>query len=118
MLLTEAGKTVLALADRVEAAIMDCQGALDLLAGRTGGTVHLGAVSTAKYFVPHAIGMFVNAGDPNFSAAPGELDLDGQPRVARGRTDLGAYDEISLSQRITISPIIPCRPMRWPSSGL
>src|SRR3954470_2971576 len=46
MLLTEAGKKVLALAERVEAAITDCQGALDLLAGRTGGTVHLGAVST------------------------------------------------------------------------
>ena len=24
----------------------------------------------------------------------------------------------ALSQRITISPIMPCRPMRWPSSGL
>src|SRR3954463_4559013 len=58
MLLTEAGKEVLALAERVEAAIADCQGALDLLAGRTGGTVHLGAVSTAKYFVPHAIAAF------------------------------------------------------------
>lgn len=58
MLLTEAGKEVLALAERVEAAITDCQGALDLLAGRTGGTVHLGAVSTAKYFVPHAIAAF------------------------------------------------------------
>jgi LysR family transcriptional regulator, low CO2-responsive transcriptional regulator len=58
MLLTEAGKEVLTLAERVEAAITDCQGALDLLAGRTGGTVHLGAVSTAKYFVPHAIAAF------------------------------------------------------------
>jgi len=58
MLLTEAGREVLALAERVEAAIADCQGALDLLAGRTGGTVHLGAVSTAKYFVPHAIAAF------------------------------------------------------------
>lgn len=58
MLLTEAGREVLALAERVEAAITDCQGALDLLAGRTGGTVHLGAVSTAKYFVPHAIAAF------------------------------------------------------------
>jgi DNA-binding transcriptional LysR family regulator len=58
MLLTAAGREVLALAERVEAAIADCQGALDLLAGRTGGTVHLGAVSTAKYFVPHAIAAF------------------------------------------------------------
>jgi len=58
MLLTAAGREVLALAERIEAAIVDCQGALDLLAGRTGGTVQLGAVSTAKYFVPHAIAAF------------------------------------------------------------
>jgi LysR family transcriptional regulator, low CO2-responsive transcriptional regulator len=58
MLLTAAGREVLALAERVEAAIADCQGSLDLLAGRSGGVVHLGAVSTAKYFVPHAIAAF------------------------------------------------------------
>src|SRR3569832_2230305 len=58
MLLSASWREVLALADRVEAAIADCQGALDLLAGRTGGTVHLGAVSSAKYFVPHAIAAF------------------------------------------------------------
>lgn len=58
MLLTAAGREVLVLAGRIEAAIADCQGSLDLLAGRTGGTVHLGAVSTAKYFVPHAIAGF------------------------------------------------------------
>jgi DNA-binding transcriptional LysR family regulator len=58
MLLTTAGREVLVLAERIEAAIMDCQGALDLLAGRTGGVVSIGAVSTAKYFVPHAIAAF------------------------------------------------------------
>lgn len=58
MLLTAAGREVLTLASRIEAAIADCQGSLDLLAGRTGGMVHLGAVSTAKYFVPHAIAAF------------------------------------------------------------
>ena len=58
MLLTAAGREVLTLASRIEAAIADCQGSLDLLAGRTGGIVHLGAVSTAKYFVPHAIAAF------------------------------------------------------------
>ncbi len=30
----------------------------------------------------------------------------------------GANDDRSLSQCITISPIMPARPMRWPSSGL
>src|SRR5262245_5708722 len=58
MLLTAAGREVLALAGRVEAAITDCQNALDLLAGRSGGMVSVGAVSTAKYFVPHAIAAF------------------------------------------------------------
>src|SRR5262252_5278599 len=58
MLLTAAGREVLALAERVEAAIADCQGSLDLLAGRSAGVVSIGAVSTAKYFVPHAIAAF------------------------------------------------------------
>jgi DNA-binding transcriptional LysR family regulator len=58
MLLTAAGREVLALAGRIEAAIADCQGALDLLAGRSAGMVSVGAVSTAKYFVPHAIAAF------------------------------------------------------------
>ena len=58
MMLTAAGREVLALAERVEAAIADCQETLDLLAGRSGGAVSIGAVSTAKYFVPHAIAAF------------------------------------------------------------
>ncbi|MCL2715724.1 MAG: LysR family transcriptional regulator [Alphaproteobacteria bacterium] len=58
MALTAAGREVLALAERIEVAIADCQGALDLMAGRNGGTVHLVAASTAKYFMPHAIAAF------------------------------------------------------------
>jgi molybdate transport repressor ModE-like protein len=58
MLLTAAGRELLRLSERIEAAIQDCQGALDLLAGRTAGVVSIGAVSTAKYFVPHAIAAF------------------------------------------------------------
>ncbi|UFZ07676.1 LysR family transcriptional regulator [Bradyrhizobium ontarionense] len=58
MILTEAGRSVLALAERVEAALQDCEQALDILAGRSGGRVAIGAVSTAKYFVPFAIAEF------------------------------------------------------------
>src|SRR3954463_10749607 len=58
MILTEAGHSVLALAERVEAALQDCEQALDILAGRSGGRVAIGAVSTAKYFVPFAIAEF------------------------------------------------------------
>jgi len=58
MILTEAGRSVLGLAERVEAALLDCEQALDIIAGRSGGRVAIGAVSTAKYFVPFAIAEF------------------------------------------------------------
>ncbi|MGC2781788.1 MAG: LysR family transcriptional regulator [Bradyrhizobium sp.] len=58
MILTEAGRSVLVLSERVEAALQDCEQALDILAGRSGGRVAIGAVSTAKYFVPFAIAEF------------------------------------------------------------
>lgn len=58
MVPTEAGAAILALTDRVEAAVEDCATALDMLKGLTGGRVAIGAVSTAKYFVPFVIAAF------------------------------------------------------------
>jgi LysR family transcriptional regulator, low CO2-responsive transcriptional regulator len=58
MALTDAGRLVLALGERLEAALLDCEQSLDMIAGRTGGRVSIGAVSTAKYFVPFAIAGF------------------------------------------------------------
>ncbi len=58
MALTDAGRNVLAMAERVEAALLDCERSLDMIAGRTGGRVSIAAVSTAKYFVPFAIAGF------------------------------------------------------------
>jgi len=58
MALTDAGHNVLALAQRVEAALIDCERSLDMIAGRNGGRVSIAAVSTAKYFVPFAIAAF------------------------------------------------------------
>jgi DNA-binding transcriptional LysR family regulator len=58
MALTDAGHDVLALAERVEAALLDCERSLDMIAGRNGGRVSIAAVSTAKYFVPFAIAAF------------------------------------------------------------
>ncbi|KJC42483.1 LysR family transcriptional regulator [Bradyrhizobium sp. LTSP885] len=58
MALTDAGAHVLALVERIEAALKDCEQSLDLIAGRSGGRVSMGAVSTAKYFVPFAIAAF------------------------------------------------------------
>jgi DNA-binding transcriptional LysR family regulator len=58
MLLTDAGREILLLSKRIEAAIKTCQESLELMAGRVGGSVSIGAVSTAKYFVPNAIAAF------------------------------------------------------------
>jgi molybdate transport repressor ModE-like protein len=58
MLLTDAGREVLALCERIEAAIASCATALEMMAGKTAGRVSIGAVSTAKYFVPFAISGF------------------------------------------------------------
>jgi LysR family transcriptional regulator, low CO2-responsive transcriptional regulator len=58
MLLTDAGREVLTLADRIEAAITDCETSLEMMAGKTAGRISIGAVSTAKYFVPFMISGF------------------------------------------------------------
>jgi LysR family transcriptional regulator, low CO2-responsive transcriptional regulator len=58
MLLTDAGQEVQRLSQRIEAALLDCEQSLDMIAGRSGGRVSIGAVSTAKYFVPFAIAEF------------------------------------------------------------
>jgi LysR family transcriptional regulator, low CO2-responsive transcriptional regulator len=58
MLLTDAGREVQRLTERIEAALLDCEQSLDMIAGRSSGRVSIGAVSTAKYFVPFAIAAF------------------------------------------------------------
>jgi len=58
MLLTDAGREVLALSERIEAAISDCETSLEMIAGKTAGRISIGAVSTAKYFVPFMISGF------------------------------------------------------------
>src|ERR1700721_737216 len=58
MLLTGAGREVLALTERIEAAIKSCDTSLDMIAGKTAGRISIGAVSTAKYFLPFATPSF------------------------------------------------------------
>ena len=58
MLLTDAGREVLALTERIETAIADCETSLEMMAGKTAGRISIGAVSTAKYFVPFMISGF------------------------------------------------------------
>jgi LysR family transcriptional regulator, low CO2-responsive transcriptional regulator len=58
MLLTEAGREMLVLSERIEAAIADCEMSLSMMAGKTAGRISIGAVSTSKYFVPFMISGF------------------------------------------------------------
>ena len=58
MLLTDAGREVLALTERIESAIADCETSLEMMAGKTAGRISIGAVSTSKYFVPFMISGF------------------------------------------------------------
>ncbi|HZC97794.1 MAG TPA: LysR family transcriptional regulator [Bradyrhizobium sp.] len=58
MILTDAGREVLALSERIELAIADCETTLEMMAGKTAGRISIGAVSTSKYFVPFMISGF------------------------------------------------------------
>jgi len=58
MLLTDAGRDVIALSERIEAAIRDCETSIEMMTGKTAGRISIGAVSTAKYFVPFMISGF------------------------------------------------------------
>jgi cysteine-rich repeat protein len=59
------------------------------LADPDGGDFHLAPTSPA-----------INAGDPGFTPAGGEVDLDGAPRVSGPRVDIGA-DEATCSDGVT-----------------
>ena len=55
---TDAGRALLDLDARVKLALDDCIQTLKAIKGISAGRVAIGAVSTAKYFVPSAIGAF------------------------------------------------------------
>src|SRR3979409_1160545 len=57
-LLSDARREELPVADRSEAAMTDCESTLEMMAGKTAGRISIGAVSTAKYFVPFMISGF------------------------------------------------------------
>ena len=59
--LTDAGETLLTYARIVLQAVQDSDQALTALRGVIGGRVTLGAVSTAKYIVPHVLARFQEA---------------------------------------------------------
>ena len=55
---TDAGREVLRLDERIGIALADCIQALEAIKNAGGGRVAIGAVSTSKYFVPAAISAF------------------------------------------------------------
>lgn len=55
---TEAGHTMLAAVEEVDAVIKRCVEQIDVLRGVRGGRVSLGVVSTGKYFAPRAVAVF------------------------------------------------------------
>jgi hypothetical protein len=104
--------------------------------GVLGGTGNIGAdpcFVVPGYFEPNCIGdilyycsdnwidgdyhllpdsLCVNTGDPNYIAEPEETDLDGNPRIAAGRIDMGAY-EAPPPAKVRITP----RTMNLASKG-
>lgn len=55
---TDGGREILDSARRIEAALAECQEALEALSGVEGGRVSVGVISTAKYFAPRALAAF------------------------------------------------------------
>ena len=68
MAVTAAGREIVDAAGRIEAILSDCTAMLAALSGAERGTIHVGVVSTAKYFAPRALAAFARA-------RPG-IDLD------------------------------------------
>jgi LysR family transcriptional regulator for metE and metH len=55
---TDAGREVLAAAERIDLALTECVEAIESLRGIEGGRVAVGVISTAKYFAPRALAAF------------------------------------------------------------
>ena len=91
--LTEAGQSLLGYARLVLQALTDADQALMALRGVIGGRVTLGAVSTAKYIVPHVLARFQ-------AAAPGvTINLKfGNRQVIAQALDRGEIDLAIMGQ--------------------
>jgi len=91
--LTEAGAVLLAQARIVLQALRDADRGLAGLQGAVGGRVALGAVSTAKYIVPHVLARF----QAQYPGVAIELDFGNREQIcnglARGRIDLAVMGQ-------------------------
>ena len=105
MVLTDAGLNVLAMAERVEAALLDCERSLDMIAGRSGGRVSIAAVSTAKYFVPFVIAAFSR----RFPQVDVTLRIGNREDI---REALRGYDlDIAIMGRPPVDVAVETRPL-------
>ena len=101
---TDAGRALLTLEERVNHALDDCIQELETIRGATGGRVALGAVSTAKYFVPAAMGAFARR-HPMIEL---KLSIGNRAQVIQGLRDFtldGAItgrppDDLDLEKRL------------------
>jgi DNA-binding transcriptional LysR family regulator len=101
---TDAGRALLALGERIALALGDCNQLLETMAGATGGRVAIGAVSTAKYFVPAAMGEFARR-RPDIEL---KLSIGNRAQIIEGLRDYsldGAItgrppDDIDLEKRL------------------
>ncbi len=92
--LTDAGRELVALRHRIDAALGDSGAVIDALKGLSGGAVAVGAVSTAKYFVPFAIAGF----SKRFPKILINLSIGNRKEV------LGAFRDYALDVAITGRP--------------
>ena len=58
---TEAGRVLAETVERIEALLVEAADAIDALKGGGAGHVHVGVVSTAKYFAPRVLAAFMRA---------------------------------------------------------
>jgi DNA-binding transcriptional LysR family regulator len=58
--LTDAGRELLSCAEKIEAALADCDAGLAAMQSLAGGRVAVGVVSTAKYFAPQMLAAFAH----------------------------------------------------------
>jgi DNA-binding transcriptional LysR family regulator len=80
---TDAGRALLDLDARVKLALDDCTQVLQAIKGISGGRVAIGAVSTAKYYVPAAIGAFSRS-HPNIEL---KLTIGNRLEIMQGLRD-------------------------------
>ncbi len=94
LILTEAGKFMLAVEVRIEAALAECCATFEEMKGLSRGRVSVGANSTAKYFAPRALAAFGTA----------HPSIDVALRVGNREETIAALSRLELDMAIMGTP--------------